>query len=62
MVEGVELAVYISVLFKKLYPEIKSIPREIYKDNKSLYDALQSHEHVYDKWLKIDIGVLKKKL
>ena len=40
MVEGVELAVYISVLLKKLYPEIESIPREIYKDNKSLYDAL----------------------
>ena len=62
MVEGVELAVYISVLLKKLYTEIESIPREIYKDNKSLYDALQSHEHVSDKWLKIDIGALKKKL
>ena len=40
MVEGVESAVYISVLLKELYPEIKNTPKEIYTDNKPLHDAL----------------------
>ena len=44
-----------SVSLKKLYPEIKSIRLEIYTDNKPLYDALQSREHVSDKRLKMTL-------
>ena len=40
MVDGKESAVYLSVIFKVLYPVIKKIPTEIYKDSKSLHDAL----------------------
>lgn len=62
MVEGVESAVYISVLLKELYPEIKNTPKEIYTDNKSLHDALWSHKHVSGKRFRIDIGASKEML
>ena len=40
MMDGVESAIYISVLLKKPHPQLNNIPVEIYTDNKSLHDAL----------------------
>ena len=39
-IEGVQSAVYTSVLLKQLYSEITNIPMEICTDKKSLHDAL----------------------
>ena len=61
-IEGVQSAVYTSVLLKWLYSEITNIPMEICTDKKSLHDALWSHKHVSDKRFRIDIGALKDML
>ena len=62
MMDGVESAIYISVLLKELHPQLNNIPTEIYTDNKSLHDALQSQKYVSDKCLKIENGALKEML
>ena len=62
MMDGVESAIYISVLLKELHPRLNNIPMEIYTDNKSLHDALRPQKYVSDKRLKIDFGVLKEML
>ena len=40
IMDGVESAIYISVLLKEPHPQLNNIPVEIYTDNKSLHDAL----------------------
>ena len=62
--DGVDSAVYISVLLSELYPELNSFEIQIdiyiYTDNKSIHDATHSEKYVSEKQLSIDIGALKE--
>ena len=62
--DGVDSAVYISVLLSELYPELNSFKIQIdiyiYTDNKSIHDATHSEKYVSEKQLSIDIGALKE--
>ena len=63
MSDGVDSAVYISVLLSELYLELSSfeIPIDIYTDNKSLHDAIHSEKNVTEKRLRID-GLFRETL
>ena len=63
MGEGIDAALYISVLYNEImHGQSKRKPLSIkgYTDNKSLCDALKSSKYVTDRWLRIDIGALKE--
>ena len=60
--DGVESAIYTSVLLKELHPQLNNILIEIYMDNKFPHDVLQSQKWVSDKHHRIDIGALKEML
>ena len=68
VLDGVDSAVYISVLLSELYPKLNSFEIQIdiyiyiyiYTDNKSLHDAIHSEKYVSEKQLSIDIGALKE--
>ena len=61
MGEGIDAALYISVLYNEImHGQSKRTPLSIkgYTDNKSLCDALKSSKYVTDRRLRIDIGAL----
>ena len=60
--DGVDHAIYLSVLFKELYPKFKTtdIAIEIFTNNKLLHDAIHSEKIVTEKPLLIDIRELKE--
>ena len=63
MGEGIDAALYISVLYNEIMlGQSKRTPLSIqgYTDNKSLCDALKSSKYVTDRRLRIDIGALKE--
>jgi hypothetical protein len=59
--EGIEEAIYLQKLLSELCPRMR-IPIDVYVDNRSLVDALQSTKLVCDRRLRIDIGALKQAL
>ena len=59
MLDGLDATLYISELLKETYKNDK-ILIEVYTDNKSHHEALQSSKYVTDKCLRIDIGALKE--
>ena len=63
MSDGVDSAVYISVLLSELYLELSSfeISIDIYTDSKSLHDAIHSEKYVTEKRLRID-GLFRETL
>ena len=60
--DGVDHAIYLSVLLKELYPKFKTIdiPTEIFTDNKSLHGTIHSKKFVTEKRLQINIGATKE--
>ena len=60
--DGIDHAIYLSVLLKELYPKFKTtdIPIEIFTDNKSLHGTVHSKKFVTEKRLRINIGATKE--
>ena len=58
--DGVESAIYISVLLKELHPQLNN-NRNIHGQQITLW-CIMSQKYVSDKHLRIDIGALKQML
>ena len=61
MMDGVESAIFMSVLLKELHPQLKT-SQYTDTENKSLHDALWSRKYISDKRPRIDIVALKEML
>ena len=63
MSDAVENGVYLAkVLSELLFNDTYCIPVEVMTDSKTLYDALHSKKNVLEKFLRIDIVLLKNLL
>ena len=61
LLEGVEEALYLRQLFREVFPGRK-FPIDVYIDNKSAIEAVQSTKLVGDRRLRLDVGSLKQTL